>query len=483
MALFTPLRRWQPAFRPFSRQPAAKRLLALAERVVKGPLFGCRMCGNCLLQETAFICHMACPKGLRNGPCGGVNNGYCYVDPARRCAWYLIYERSRRMHREHKLLEVLPPVDWDRAGTETWGEVVRVARKVGLRKIFIPSAREGKKLGEVLEEKVFRPIRQPDWWKGDSEYHPPAVNEPQSALEKELRSGSFVITAEVTPPLSAATVRLKEKIMLVKPCVAAVNFTDGSSAVPRMSSAACSAVAASLGVDPVLQISARDNNRNSLQSLAIGANAIGVHNILCLSGDSPRIGPTPRCNMNINDLDSVQMLWILRRMRDEGIYLDGRQIKNRPRIFLGAAAAPYAMDPAMQAIRIRKKINAGAQFLQTNLVFDPDSLDPLLEQLDKEGLLDKVFILAGVCPLKSLRLARYLNDNIPGVNVPEQVMKRLTDAGDRFTEESIAITVENVKKLREKKGVNGVHMMPLGWEEAIARVIDRAGLTPGSIAQ
>ena len=427
MALFTPLRRWQPAFRPFGRQSAGKRILALTERVVKGPLFGCRMCGNCLLQETAFICHMACPKGLRNGPCGGVNNGWCYVDPTRRCAWELIYERSRRMHREHKLLEVLPPVDWDRAGTETWGEVVRTARKTGLRNIFIPSARNGKTFGTALEEYVFRPVRQPDWWKGDSEYHPPAVAGPQSALESELRSGRFVITAEVTPLLSAATTRLKEKILLVKPYVTAVNFTDGSSAVPRMSSAACSAVASSLGADPVMQISARDNNRNSLQSLAIGANAIGVHNILCLSGDSPRIGPRPRSNMNIVDIDSVQMLWILRRMRDEGIYLDGREIKNRPKLFLGAAAAPFALAPALQAIRIMKKVNAGAQFLQTNLVFDPDSLDPWLEQLEKLGVLDKVFILAGISPIRTLKLARYLNDNIPGVTIPASVMKRLAE--------------------------------------------------------
>jgi methylenetetrahydrofolate reductase (NADPH) len=431
-------------------------MLALTERVVKGPLFGCRMCGNCLLQETAFICHMACPKGLRNGPCGGVNNGWCYVYPTRRCAWELIYERSRRMHREHKLLEVLPPVDWDRAGTETWGEVVRTARKAGLRNIFLPSGRKGKTLGSALEEHVFRPVRQPGWWKGDSEYHPPAVAEPQSALERELRSGRFVITAEVTPPLTAATARLKEKILLVKPYVTAVNFTDGSSAVPRMSSAACSAVASSLGTDPVMQISARDNNRNSLQSQAIGANAIGVHNILCLSGDSPRIGPRPRSNMNIVDIDSVQMLWILRRMRDEGIYLDGREIKNRPQLFLGAAAAPFALDAALQALRIMKKVNAGAQFLQTNLVFDPDSLDPWLEQLDKLGLLDKVFILAGISPIKTLKLARYLDDNIPGVTIPAPVMKRLADAGDRFAEESVAITVENLLKLKAKKGITGV---------------------------
>jgi len=474
MALFTPLRRWQPAFRPFGRLPAGGRLLAFVERAVKGPLFGCRMCGNCLLQETAFLCHMACPKGIRNGPCGGVNNGYCYVDPTRKCAWYLIYERSERMHREKKLLEVLPPVDWDRAGGETWGEVVRKVREAGPGNIFLPSRRKGMTLAAVMEEKVFRPIRQPDWWRGDSEYHPPAVDGPQSQLEKELRSGRFVITTEVMPPLTAATDRLMEKINLVKPYVTAINFTDGSSAVPRMSSAACSAVAASLGADPVMQISARDNNRNSLQSQAIGANAIGVHNILCLSGDSPRVGPKPRGNLNIIDVDSVQMLWILRRMRDEGIYLDGREIRNRPRLFLGAAAAPLLQKPELQVLRDKKKVNAGAQFLQTNLIFDPDSLDPWLECIVKEGLTDRVFVLIGVSPLKSLKLAHYLNDNIPGVRIPDRIMERLADAGDGFAEESIRITVENIRRLKEKSGVHGVHIMPLGWESAVPRIIEQS---------
>ena len=474
MALFTPLRRWQPAFRPFGKLPAGGRLLAFVERAVKGPLFGCRMCGNCLLQETAFICHMACPKGIRNGPCGGVTNGYCYVDPTRKCAWYLIYERSERMHREKKLLEVLPPVDWDRAGGETWGEVIRKVREAGPGNIFLPSRRKGMTLAAVMEEKVFRPVRQPDWWRGDSEYHPPAIDGPQSQLQKELCSGRFVVTTEVMPPLTAATDRLTEKINLVKPYVTAINFTDGSSAVPRMSSAACSAVAASLGADPVMQISARDNNRNSLQSQAIGANALGVHNILCLSGDSPRVGPKPRSNMSIIDVDSVQMLWILRRMRDEGIYLDGREIRNRPRLFLGAAAAPFLQKPELQVLRDIKKVNAGAQFLQTNLVFDPDSLDPWLECLVKEGVADRVFLLIGVSPLKSLKLARYLNESIPGVTIPDRIMKRLADAGDGFAEESIRITVENIRRLREKSGVHGVHIMPLGWETAVPQIIEQA---------
>jgi methylenetetrahydrofolate reductase (NADPH) len=471
MAIFTPVRRWQPAFFPFRKLSAGKRLLAFNERLIKGPLFGCRMCGNCLLQETAFICHMECPKGIRNGPCGGVNNGYCYVDPQRQCVWYLIYRRSVKMHREDRLLEVLPPVDWDRAGTETWGEVISKVRETGFGNIFFPSRRRGRRTREVLEEKVFRPIRQPLWWNGDSEYHAPASSEPRSELQKALQGGRFVITTEVMPPLSAATERLTEKITMVKPYVTAINFTDGSSAVARMSSAACSTVAASLGAEPVMQISARDNTRNTVQSLAIGANAMGVRNILCLSGDSPRVGPVPRGNLNVIDVDSVQMLWILRRMRDEGIYLDGREIKNRPALFLGAAAAPFAQDPALQVIRDRKKINAGAQFFQTNLVFDADSLDPWLAELDRNGLLDRVFILAGVSPLKSLKLARYLNDNIPGVRIPDTIIRRLADAGDRIAEESIAITVETIRRLRNKPGVSGVHIMPLGWETAVPEIV------------
>jgi methylenetetrahydrofolate reductase (NADPH) len=474
MAIFTPVRRWQPAFLPFRKLSAGKRLLAFSERLVKGPLFGCRMCGNCLLQETAFICHMECPKGIRNGPCGGVNDGYCYVDPERKCVWHLIYQRSVRMHREHRLLEVLPPVDWDRAGTETWGEVIRKVRETGFGNIFFPSGRKGKGIRDVLEEKVFRPIRQPDWWRGDSTYHAPVSQLPQSRLQEELQGGRFVITTEVMPPLGAATEKMSEKIRMVKPFVTAINFTDGSSAIPRMSGAACCTVAVSLGAEPVMQISARDNTRNSVQSLAIGANAMGVRNILCLSGDSPRVGPRPRGNLNIIDVDSVQMLWMLRRMRDEGIYLDGREIKNRPGLFLGAAAAPFAQDAAFQVIRDRKKINAGAQFLQTNLVFDADSLDPWLAELDRGGLLDRIFILVGVSPLKSLNLARYLNDNIPGVRIPDTIMKRLADAGEKVAEESIAIAVETIRKLRNKNGVSGVHIMPLGWETAVPEIVRQA---------
>lgn len=476
MSFFTPSRRWQPAFYPFKKEKFARRLLAKTELLVKGPLYGCRMCGNCLLQETAFICPMECPKGLRNGPCGGARPDKCYVDITRKCIWHSIFEKSLRMKREEKLLEVLPPLDWNKAGTETWGDVVRQIKKVGasyfIKGMFAPDQAERSEAWES----VFKPVRQPEWWSGDSEYHPPVSDEPASDLERRLRSGNFVFTTEVIPPLHADTGRLKKNIAEVKPFVTAVNFTDNSSAVSRMSGLVCCKVAADLGAEPVLQITARDNNRNSLQSKVIGANEMGIRNILCISGDSPVIGTSPVASMEILDLDSVQMLWILRKMRDEAIYLDGRQIKHPPKYFLGAAASPFASKPEFQALREHKKVNAGAQFLQTNLVFDADGLGSWLEQLDKRNILEKVFILIGIAPLRSYKAALYLQNEIPGVFIPETVMKRIEKAGDSAQEEGIAIALETIDAIKKFNGVNGVHLMTMGCETSVERIIRESGI-------
>jgi methylenetetrahydrofolate reductase (NADPH) len=476
MSLFTPSRRWQPAFYPFKKEKFSVRLLEKTELIVKGPLYGCRMCGNCLLQETAFICPMECPKGLRNGPCGGATPERCYVDETRKCIWYCIYNKSVKMKREEKLMEVLPPLDWDKVGTETWGDVIKQVRIVGTTK-FISSLFSGdKKKKSEIWESVFRPVRQPEWWRGDSEYHAPSYSEPASELEKRLRNGEFVVTTEIIPPLHADTKRLKENIELVKPHVAAVNFTDSSSAFPRMSSFTCCTIAAGLNAEPVLQMTARDNTRTGLQSRVIGADRLGIHNILCISGDSPRIGPSPRSSMEILDIDSVQMLWILRQMRDEGTYLDGRQMKYPPKYFLGAAASPFASEPHFQALREHKKINAGAQFLQTNLVFDPDGLDKWLEQLYKRDILGKVFILAGIAPLRSLNVALHLNNEIPGVTIPEKIVKRIEKAGDNAHEEGISIALELIETIKNKQGINGIHLMTFGCESTVQRIINDAGL-------
>jgi methylenetetrahydrofolate reductase (NADPH) len=475
---FTPGRRWQPPYSRFKYETIGPRLLEAVERTVKGPLFGCRMCGNCLLQETAFICPMECPKGARNGPCGGSTSERCYVDETRPCIWYQIYDRSFRMGREEKLLEVLPPLDWNKVGGETWGDVVTQIQKVGTSHFFSGLlSRDPVKRNQVWES-VFQPVRQPDWWQGDAEYHPPAYSEPVSELERRLKAGEFVVTAEVAPPLTAATKKLVQNIEMIKPYVAAINFTDNASAMPRMSSWACSTIAVQNGAEPVMQIAARDRTRTGLQAEVLGSNALGIRNILCLTGDSMALAPEPRGRMDVVDLDSVQMLWILRRMRDDGKYLDGRNMKFPPKYFLGAAASPFASEPRFQALREHKKINAGAQFFQTNLVYDADRLDIWLNELAKRNILDKVYILVGITPPKSLKVAKYMNDEVPGVTIPDSILKRMEAAGDGAEEEGVQIALELIEKIKGKEHISGIHIMAVGWEDIVPRIITEAGLLP-----
>jgi methylenetetrahydrofolate reductase (NADPH) len=380
------------------------------------------------------------------------------------------------MGREERLMEVLPPLDWDKVGTETWGDVVKQIKKVGTSYFINGIFKKSPALRSEVWESVFRPVRQPDWWKGDADYHPASYPEPASELERKLRNGEFVVTTEIIPPLHSDTKKLKENIELVKPHVAAINFTDSSSAFPRMSAFTCCTIAASMNAEPVLQITARDNTRTGLQSRVLGAEELGMRNILCISGDSPKIGPSPRSSMEILDIDSIQMLWILRRMRDEGIYLDGRQMKYPPRFFLGAAASPFASEPGFQALREHKKINAGAQFLQTNLVFDAERLDLWLEQLDRRNILGKAFILVGIAPLRSLKAALHLNNEIPGVIVPDKIIKRLEMAGDSASKEGIIIALELIEKIKKKQGINGIHLMTFGCEKEVQRIIVESGL-------
>ena len=479
MPIFTPGRRWQPRFLPFKHESLKRRVLADIEITLKGPHFGCRMCGNCLLQETAFICPMECPKGLRNGPCGGSTPESCYVDQTRPCIWYKIYERSFSLGRQELLLEVLPPLDWEKVGTETWGDVVGSAKNIGLKNVLRGLLSGKQEIRSTTWNSIFRPIRQPDWWQGDGNNHSPATAEPASELERLLKSGKFVVACEVTPPLSTSTNKLQKNIDLVKPFVSAINFTDNASATPRMSSWACSKIALERNVEPVMQIAARDRTRAGLQGEILGAYALGVRNVLCVTGDSAVLAPSPRGRMDINDLDSIQMLWILRRMRDEGIYLDGREIKFPPRLFLGAAASPFASNPKFQAIREQKKINAGAQFFQTNIVYDINGMEIWLNELAKRDLLDKVYILVGITPLKSLKMAYYMR-GIPGVVIPINIIKRLeaAESAGNAQEEGLQIALELASAIKgyANQGIHGLHIMPVGWEEAVPRIVNEAGL-------
>ena len=487
MPIFTPGRRWQPAYSPFKQESFGNLVLENIEFAIKGPLFGCRMCGNCLLQETAFICPMECPKGLRNGPCGGSTPEHCYVDKTRPCIWYKIYERSFKLGREEKLLEVLPPLDWEKVGTETWGDVAATVKKNGTGKVFKSIILNQGESRWKTWELVFGAVRQPEWWQGDNTYHAPGYSEPVSNLEKAFKDGEFVVACEIAPPLSTSTKKLIENIKLVKPYVTAINFTDNASATPRMTSWACSKFAIDVGAEPVMQIAARDRTRASLQGEILGASALGVRNMLCITGDSPVLAPQPRGRMDINDMDAIQMLWILRRMRDEGHYLDGREIKFPPKFFLGAAAAPFASDPKFQAIREHKKFNAGAQFFQTNLVYDPERMEIWLNELAKRNILGKVYIMIGITPLKSAKMAHYMTQ-VPGVFVPKNILDRMDQADQKggpagAQEEGLKIALEIIEKIKGKQGIQGLHIMPVGWEDIVPRIVTEAGLLPNGFVK
>ncbi len=471
---FTPGRRWQPAYYPFHDEPVFDRFVEFVERNVKGPLFGCRMCGNCLLQETAFICPMECPKGLRNGPCGGSTPDHCYVDPSRPCIWYKIYERAEKMGRTEKLLEVLPPLDWDKVGTDSWMDVYRHWVKVGGMGAMLKAARLPRVERDAAWDKFFHDIRQPEWWSGDDQPHPAPPHEPVSNLERKLRAGEFVITAEIAPPLAAVPDDLIKKLNLLRGHIDAANFTDNPSATPRMSSLVCSALAVQQGVEPVMQIAARERTRMGAQSTILGATALGIRNVLCLTGDHPRTGPSPHGRMDIWDLDSIQLIWLLRRMRDDCRFLDARELKCAPPLFIGAAGSPFAANERFQALREQKKVNAGAQFFQTNLIYDVAAFERWLAALDQRGVLGRVFILAGVMPIRSFKAAQAIA-TVPGVKVPPSLLDRIERSADA-KEEGVQVTLELIDRLKGLPGLHGIHIMSVGWESIVPRLVTESGL-------
>lgn len=471
---FTPGRRWQPAYYPFHNDKWINRFLQSVERTIKSPLFGCRMCGNCLLQETAFICPMECPKGLRNGPCGGSTPEHCYVDPSRPCIWFKIYERAEKMGRVDRLMEVFPPLDWDLVGQDQWsGLIKKWLEKGGLKSAMInlriPAADRSEAYEQFLHE-----LRQPEWWQGDDQPHPAPVHEPVSHLEEKLFRGDFVVTAEVAPPLAAAADELVKKFNHLRGYVDAVNFTDNPSATSRMSPLAASVLCLQNGLEPVMQIAARDYNRMGVQSTVLGACALGVRNILCLTGDHSSLGPHPHSRMDIWDIDSIQLVWMLRRMRDEGRFLDNREIKPSPPIFIGAAGSPNASLPRYQALREAKKVNAGVQFFQTNLIYDISAFKEYLECLNNAGVIGRTYLLAGVAPIRSAKVARMMSQ-VPGVKVPEHIIQRLEDAKEP-KEEGVQIALEIIDQLKVLPGVNGIHFMAVGWESIVPRLITESGL-------
>ncbi len=299
-----------------------------------------------------------------------------------------------------------------------------------------------------------------------------------SNLEKILKAGHFAVTGECGPPRGADAEAVREKCRLLKGNADAFNITDNQTSVVRMSSIASSVIMMQEGMEPVMQMVCRDRNRIAMQSDILGAAALGVSTMLCLSGDHQKFGDHPQ-SKNVFDVDSLQLIAMVRRMRDEGKFLGGDDIKGAPNLFVGAAANPFADPFEIRVPRLAKKAAAGVEFIQTQCIFNLDKFKDWMKGVVDRGLHEKVFILGGVTPFKSFGMARYMAKNVPGMDVPDHLLQRMKDTPkEQQAEEGIKIAVETIEELKQMEGVRGVHIMAIEWEEKVKEIADKAGLLP-----
>ena len=299
-----------------------------------------------------------------------------------------------------------------------------------------------------------------------------------SRLEKILESGAFAVTSECGPPRGADPEVVREKGELLRGHVDAVNVTDNQTSVVRMSSIAASVILKQMGLEPICQMTTRDRNRIAIQSDLLGAAALGMTNLLCLSGDHQRFGDHPTAK-NVYDIDSIQLIHTVHQMREEGKFINGEEIKTPPKFFIGAAANPFADPFAIRVPRLAKKAAAGVDFIQTQCIYNMDKFKEWMKGVVDRGLHEKVKILAGVTPMKSVGMARYMKRSVPGMDVPDEVIKRLQGAGKgNAATEGIKFCVEQIQELKEMEGIAGVHLMAIEWEEKVPEMVKAAGLSP-----
>ncbi len=299
-----------------------------------------------------------------------------------------------------------------------------------------------------------------------------------SRLQQILAGGEFAVTAEVGPPRGANADVVRGKASLLKGYVDAVNVTDNQTAIVRMSSIAACAHLIQMGIEPVMQMVTRDRNRIALQSDIMGAYSLGIRNVLCLSGDHQTFGSEPGA-MNVFDIDSVHLINTLKTMRDEGKDMSGFELNVAPRMFIGAAENPFADPFEYRVVRLAKKVAAGAQFIQTQSVYDMQRFKEWMKMAHEKGLTEKVYIMAGVTPLKSARMAKYIATKVAGMRVPDALIKRMESAHEeKAAAEGIKICLETIQELRELKGLHGVHIMAIEWEEKVPEIVKATGLYP-----
>jgi len=299
-----------------------------------------------------------------------------------------------------------------------------------------------------------------------------------SNLEKVLESGAFTVTGELGPPQSADPAVIEEKAKLLKGYVDAVNVTDGQTAIVRMASWAASLIALREGLEPTVQMTCRDRNRIALQMDILGISGLGLKNLLCLTGDHQSFGNHPQAK-GVFDIDSIQLVQIVKNMRDDKKFQCGDEMSVPPSLFIGAAANPFADPFDFRAIRLAKKIAAGADFIQTQIIYNVDRFARWMEAVRQQELHKKVYILAGVSPIKSAGAARYMKNKVPGMDVPDEVVDRMASAPKGEAKQmGIDLCVDIIKQVRQIEGVAGIHLMAIEWEEAVAEIVERAGLLP-----
>ncbi len=300
----------------------------------------------------------------------------------------------------------------------------------------------------------------------------------ESNLEKVLAAGHLAVTSECGPPRGAVAKELTDKAKYLEGVVDAVNVTDNQTAMVRMSSLAGSVLIKQQGMHPLLQVVTRDRNRLAIQADILGAYSLGIDTMLCLSGDHTKFGDHPMA-ANVHDIDSIQLIQMVKGMRDESKFQGGSDIKGAPKMFIGAAANPFADPFELRVMRLAKKIAAGVDFIQTQCIFNVEKFELWMEGVRKMGLHKKCYILAGVTPMKSVGAARYMKNRVPGMDVPTDVVERMASVPkEKQPEEGVDICIETIERLKKVEGVAGFHIMAIEWEEKVEEIVRRAGLYP-----
>jgi 5,10-methylenetetrahydrofolate reductase len=436
-------------FTPFLSLPlrmlgrrSLERLLLPIERASKHLLFDCQTCGQCVLSSTGMACPSNCAKQMRNGPCGGVRaDGGCEVHPEVRCVWVEATD-GRKQIGEPRAKTFLEPIDhrlWQRS---SWLRVI-----------------EGTHTPPTPARPRPAPVRE------------------SFGFERACASGNFVVTVEVSPPDSADPTELIARAARFRDLADAINITDGAGANCHMSSAAAAAVLAANGLTPVAQFSCRDRNRIALQGDILGAAALGVRNILCLTGDDVSQGDHANA-MPVFDIDSISLLRMTGQMRDLGSFASGRKLDVAPNVFLGATANPFVPPYRDRIDNLEKKIDAGAQFIQTQFCFDLAMLVDFMHEVRARGLHQRCAIIVGVGTLNSAKALHRMREHVPGVHIPDAVLGRIANA-DNQRAEAKAVLVETMRAVRDIDGVAGVHLMGYRNDDILAEAISESEIRCG----